>query len=326
MNSNDVGIVIIGRNEGDRLINCLKSVKADADIDIVYVDSGSTDDSVVSATRLGVTVVNLDMTRPFTAARARNEGFAALISLNPQVRFVQFVDGDCELVAGWLTTASTFLMNKADIAVVCGRRRERHPDTSIYNALCDIEWDTPAGETNACGGDAMIRSEALKAVGGYRSHLIAGEEPELCLRLREVGWRIWRLNAEMTRHDAAITRFSQWWLRTVRSGYAYAEITQLHKNSRLTLYGDRVRRAIIWGALVPLGICLGSFFHPAAAAGVLVYPLQVCRIVFRDKSNKSMTWTYAAFMMLAKFAELQGLLKFQMQRLSGRTGSLIEYK
>src|SRR4029079_3842379 len=126
MNSNDVGIVVIGRNEGDRLINCLKSVKADADIDIVYVDSGSTDNSVVSATRLGVTVVNLDLTQPFTAARARNEGFAALISLNPQVRFVQFVDGDCELVAGWLAIASTFLMNKADIAVVCGRRRERH--------------------------------------------------------------------------------------------------------------------------------------------------------------------------------------------------------
>jgi len=102
--------------------------------------------------------------------------------------------------------------------VVCGCCRERFPDRSIFNMLCDIEWDTPVGEANACGGDAMMRADAFGQANGYRDDLIAGEEPEICVRLRAVGWKIWRLGEEMTLHDAVMTRFSQWWNRTKLSG------------------------------------------------------------------------------------------------------------
>jgi len=127
MISNELGIVVIGRNEGARLVNCLNSVKRQTNAEVIYVDSGSTDDSPAAAVHLGTKVVNLDISRPFSAARARNEGFAALVELNPNVRFVQFVDGDCELVSGWLEAALEFLARRNDVAVVCGRRRERHP-------------------------------------------------------------------------------------------------------------------------------------------------------------------------------------------------------
>ena len=326
MIANELGIVAIGRNEGKRLINCLNSIRAEAKVPTVYVDSGSTDRSSEAAARLGVTVVNLDMARPFTAARARNEGHAALLKLQPNTRFVQFIDGDCELVSGWLETALEFFAQRSDVAVVCGRRRERHPETSIYNRLCDVEWDTPIGEATACGGDAMIRAEVLQAARGYRNELIAGEEPEFCLRLRKLGWKIWRLDAEMTRHDAAITRFAQWWRRTVRSGYAYAEIAQLHKNSNPRIYAQEVRRAIVWGGLLPLVICMGLLVHPAAGLGIFIYPLQVYRIAMRKSGDRSTAWTYASFLVIAKFAELQGVLKFQLRRLSGQAVSLIEYK
>jgi len=326
MISNELGIVVIGRNEGERLVNCLNSVKRQKNAEVIYVDSGSTDDSPAAAVHLGTKVVNLDISRPFSAARARNEGFAALVELNPNVRFVQFVDGDCELVPGWLEAALEFLARRNDVAVVCGRRRERHPETSIYNRLCDIEWNTPIGEATACGGDSMIRSDAFKSVGGYRSALIAGEEPELCLRLRELGWKVWRLDAEMTRHDAAITRVSQWWRRTVRSGYAYAEIARLHKNSKLRIYAQEAKRAIVWGGLLPLAIGVGTLVHPTAVLAILIYPAQICRIAMRQSGDKSNSWAYAVFIVLAKFAELQGLLKFQLRRLSGRAGPLIEYK
>ena len=93
-----VGVVVIGRNEGPRLERCLASLIGAAQ-KIVYVDSGSTDGSVQMARRLGVEVVELDMTMPFTAARARNEGFARLQHVLPSMRHVQFVDGDCEVVA-----------------------------------------------------------------------------------------------------------------------------------------------------------------------------------------------------------------------------------
>ncbi len=217
-----IGVVVIGRNEGQRLEHCLRSLLKGTD-KVMYVDSGSTDGSLHLARSLGVEVLALDLGTPFTAARARNEGFFALQRRLPSMQLVQFVDGDCEVDSGWLPAAQAFLDDHPDVAVVCGRRRERFPQRSVYNLLCDLEWDTPIGEAKACGGDALMRVDAFAAVGGFRPELIAGEEPELCVRLRAKGWKVWRLDAEMTLHDAAMTRFSQWWRRSLRAGHAYAE-------------------------------------------------------------------------------------------------------
>lgn len=245
MNSGKIGVVIIGRNEGPRLVGCLKSLQPSCD-DIIYVDSGSTDGSITAAEKLNAYVIELDLSQPFTAARARNEGFAALKKRRPDVQFVQFVDGDCEIIAGWLDKAVTFLKEKTDVAIVCGRRQERYPDRSVYNKMCDDEWNTPIGQTSACGGDSLMRAQAFEDVGGFRSSLIAGEEPELCLRLRERDWKIWRLDAGMTNHDAAITRFNQWWRRNVRGGYGFAEVARLHRRSLYSIWQRERARAVIW--------------------------------------------------------------------------------
>ena len=145
-----IGIVVIGRNEGERLKKCLESISSLAAV-VVYVDSGSTDNSVLMARERGASVVELDMSIPFTAARARNEGFRHLCSMGIKPEFVQFVDGDCEIMQGWLEQASLFLKDHPDVAAVCGRTRERYPQASVYNMLCDIEWDAPIGEAEACG-------------------------------------------------------------------------------------------------------------------------------------------------------------------------------
>lgn len=323
--ANSVGVVVIGRNEGKRLIDCLTSIDPRT-ITTVYVNSGSTDDSVAAAERLGATVVRLDMARPFTAARARNEGFAALKAVRRDIRFVQFVDGDCELNAGWLAAALAFIAERDDTAVVCGRVRERHPDASVYNWLCDVEWDTPTGETSTCGGNSLVRAAAFEAVDGFQSRLIAGEEPEFCLRLRETGWKVWRLDAEMSRHDAAITRFGQWWRRAVRGGYAYADVFQLHTGSRATIWKREVARAVFWAGFVPITILIGALVKPIAIVLVLIYPLQIARIALRRGALTPRSWTYALFMTLAKFAELQGILKYLWGRRQGQTVALIEYK
>ena len=147
--------------------------------------------NLADATRLGVVVIG------------RNEGMRRIAAVAPGLEFIQFIDGDCELMPGWLDTAARVLDQHLTAAAVCGRRRERHPEHSVYNLLCDMEWDTPIGQTLACGGDVLVRTEALRQVVGFRDDLIAGEEPELCVRLRAKGWSIWRLDAEMTLHDAA---------------------------------------------------------------------------------------------------------------------------
>lgn len=325
MNLDHVGVVAIGRNEGDRLIGCLASVRSDTEA-VVYVDSGSTDGSIAAAEKLGAAVVRLDLARPFTAARARNEGFKALKTLKPGIRFVQFVDGDCGLAPGWLDAAVTFIEQRPDVAIVCGRRRERHPEKSVYNRLCDLEWDTPIGEAAACGGDSLVQAEAFEAVGGFLPQLIAGEEPELCVRLREKGYKIWRLKCEMTLHDAAILYIGQWWKRAVRSGYGCAEVSRLHRTSQFGIWRRETARAVVWGGAIPLAIGLGIFIHPAVISGILVYPFQVCRIAYARGPTSSQSWWYAIFMTLGKFAELQGILKYYWRQLRGGAVTLIEYK
>lgn len=321
-----VGLVAIGRNEGDRLRKCLMSVLGQVG-EVVYVDSGSTDGSVDMARSLGVVVVELDMTRPFTAARARNEGFKLLRELAPELIYVQFVDGDCEVVEGWLDKAVLFLNERRNVAVVCGRRRERFPDRTVYNLLCDIEWDTPVGEAKSCGGDAMMRADAFEQVGGYRDGLIAGEEPELCVRLRLEGWKIWRIGEEMTLHDAAITRIGQWWKRTMRCGYAYAEGAHLHGAPPEMHRVKETRRVWIWGLGIPaVTVCMSISIGIWGLAILLIYPAQVVRLALKGTRSVKENWLNAIFLVLGKFPEAVGQLNFLNNRVAGRTARLIEYK
>jgi GT2 family glycosyltransferase len=320
-----IGVVVIGRNEGQRLVRCLQSLPGGLQ-SCVYVDSGSTDGSVAMARSLGATVVELDMRQPFTAARARNAGFERLQELAP-VQQVQFLDGDCEVSPGWLEAASAFLGARPDVVAVAGRRRERFPDSTVFNRLCDIEWNTPVGEAKAIGGDAMFRADALRAAGGYRNDLIAGEEPELCLRLRAAGGHVWRLDADMTLHDAAITKWSQWWNRNVRSGHAFAEGAWLHGGPPEHHFVAETRRAVIWGVALPLATVLASAASAWGPALLLAYPLQWLRVGARcARQGLPIPWRYAGFLVAARFPEAQGVLKFWAGRLFGRRSALIEYK
>lgn len=326
MKFHDLAVIVIGRNEGQRLVDCIASIQAAAIRLLMYVDSGSTDGSVEVAERVGAKVVMLDPNQAFTAARARNEGFHAIRQIAPDIDFVQFVDGDCILDADWLIKARVFLDERPDVAVVCGRRRERYPSASIYNQLCDIEWNTPVGEASACGGDSLVRVAAFEEVGGFLSHIMAGEEPELCIRLRERGWKIWRLDAEMTLHDAAMSRLRQWWVRSVRSGYGFAEVTRIHKTSPFRIWPRAVPSALLWGAVLPACILLASTFSPIFLSLLLVYPLQVCSIAARKGLGRPGTWPYAVLAVLGKFAQAWGIAKFYWRQLSGRGVQLIEYK
>ena len=324
--TSNIGVVAIGRNEGDRLRVCLASVIGEAAA-TVYVDSGSADGSADMARGLGAVVVDLDMRQPFTAARARNAGFERLAAIAPEVRYVQFVDGDCEVRPGWLKQAGAFLEADAGIAAVCGRRRERFPDRSVYNLLCDLEWDTPVGEARACGGDVLMRVSALRQAGGYRDDLIAGEEPELCIRLRGRGWRIWRLDAEMTLHDAGMTRFSQWWTRSTRTGFAFAEGASLHGAAPERHWVRESRSARLWGLAMPLGVVAAAVvWSPWALLALAVYPLQMLRLFLRSAGARRPRAWRAVFLVLGKFAEAFGQARFLARRWSGGRPQLIEYK
>jgi glycosyltransferase involved in cell wall biosynthesis len=329
--SSEVGVVAIGRNEGDRLVRCLNSLVDRSDA-IVYVDSGSVDRSVEAAMSLGVRFHELDGSTPFSAARARNEGLEALLEARPDTELVQFIDGDCEIDPDWIDFAREYLADHADVAVVCGRRRERFRDASIYNALIDMEWNTPVGETSACGGDALIRVQALTEVGGYDAGMIAGEDPELCVRIRQRGHRIMRLDHEMTVHDAEMFHFGQWWRRQQRSGHAYAEILYLQGRDTETYWLRRAVSIFAWAVLLPALSLAAGAFSPllgllllAGGYGVLWLRTYAGRRGVGGRGRDGILWATACS--LGKFAEMWGIAGFVWNRLIRNTPrSLIEYK
>lgn len=324
-----VGVVVIGRNEGERLRRCLQSLDP-ASRPIVYVDSGSSDGSPELAASLGAEVLQLDMSIPFTAARARNAGLERLLKNSPEIELVQFVDGDCEVDPSWFAAAAAVLDSQPDAVVVCGRRREKHPDASIYNRLCDLEWDTPVGEAQACGGDSLMRVAAVKAAGGYRDDLIAGEEPELCVRLRANGGRVMRLSAEMTLHDAAMTRFRQWWTRNVRAGHAFAEVFHMHAGSQFGIWKREARSNWVWGLAVPvLAIVPAPFTWGLSLILLLGYPVlyfKICRSRRRRGDDSATADLYARYCVLSKFPQAMGQVRYWRNRVFGRRNRLIEYK
>lgn len=329
MNLADVAIVAIGRNEGDRLQRCLESVPSGVAL-LVYVDSGSEDGSIERARAAGAEVVNLDMSVPFTAARARNAGFAAVEALAPDVETVFFVDGDCEIASGWLE-AGTRPFEDESVSAVCGIRREKCPGASIFNLLCDIEWRQPAvGEARSFGGDVLIRRTHLQAVGGYDPTIIAAEDDDLSIRLRQRGGRILRLPDVATLHDAAMYRWSQWLKRSIRCGHAYANVYEVHKGHGNPHFGRQLRSAVVWGGFMPVAAIVLAPTVPAAAVAILLlYGLQAGRNYVRTRAagysfREAAVW--APFCLLAKVPELVGIAKYYRRRLFNEQYSLIEYK
>lgn len=318
--ASSIAAIAIGRNEGDRLIACLDALVGQVER-IVYVDSGSTDNSVAEAQARGVEVVALDMSIPFTAARARNAGLTHIQASGPAPDYVQFLDGDCILQSGWIETGTQFLDQNPEAAAVCGRNRERFPERSVYNRLADIEWDTPIGQAKATGGNVMMRCSALKETGGFNEAMIAGEEPELCIRLRASGWTIWRLDAEMTLHDANLLKFSQWWQRAKRSGYACAEAVAMHGKPPERHGVPGLKRIISWGMALPLVILIGMFVTPWALLLTLIWPALVLR-----RRMKGDPWHYAFFIILVRFPEAIGVFTYVWRRLTQTRAVLIEHK
>jgi glycosyltransferase involved in cell wall biosynthesis len=303
---------------------------------IVYVDSGSTDGSVAFASASGVDIVELDMSIPFSAGRARNEGFDALLASNPDLEFVQFIDGDCQIEPSWLEAATDFLSEPSDYAIVCGRRKEIYPQASVYNRLCDIEWNTPVGDALACGGDFLTRVEAFRQVHGFNPEVVAGEEPEMCFRMRERGLKIKRIDQDMTYHDAQMMNIKQWWLRAKRCGHAYAQGNALHGDSEENYYGKEVRSAMVWGLVIPIAAVSGLMASlvsvsvwfvliAAVPAGVLMAKVFKYSFIQRRLSAKH-ALLYSWYVMMAKLPELVGVYTFKARQRWQRKIEIIEYK
>ena len=323
------GVVVIGRNEGERLRRCLASLGR-SDSPVVYVDSASTDSSIQDARDRDIHVIELDDSEPLSAARARNEGASALIERHPGCEYVCFIDGDCELASGWIDEATEFLSSNPKVAATAGRRRERAPEASVWNRLCDLEWDTPTGAATATGGDFVVRVSAFQEVGGFDESFVAGEEPELGLRLGRAGWEIERLNSEMTIHDAGMTRFGQWWQRSRRAGQAFLHGYLVHGDGPERFWRREALRPLLWAIALPsLILALIPVTGGWSLLLCLLFPIQAVRIVLtelrRDRSLRD-ALLYSTACLVGHFGELSGQAGFLFARIAGNGPTLVEYK
>lgn len=323
------GIVVIGRNEGERLRECLRSALSRG-FPVVYVDSASTDGSVALARKMGADVVELDPVRMPSAARGRNEGFARMLSRFPGMRHVQFVDGDCELIDGWLEAGAAALEVDVSVSGVCGRVQERNPDANVFKRMCAIEWRKEPGEVASCGGNFMVRATAFQKVEGFRVDVIAGEDDELCFRLRRAGGRILHLDEGMVWHEIAMTRLSQWLRRAQRAGHAYAQVASLHGRSPERLFVRDCLRSGFWGLVLPAASL--ALAWPTRGLSLLLlgaYPIQAARVSWsghRDGLSWKDAYFFAVLSLAAKFPAAVGMVQYFWRHCRGSPMAIIEHK
>lgn len=330
-NTASVGIVVIGRNEGKRLLLSLQSMQ-ESNCPLVYVDSGSSDDSINIATPLADIVHRLDPSRPFSAARARNEGFKKLTNLFPTIKFVQFVDGDCILSNEWLDSAVAAMIQDDNRAAVVGHLHESNPHLSVYNRLCELEWKSPPGNlTNfgALGGISMMRVDVFKALNGFKENVIAGEDSELGVRLSLAGYHVTKINHDMAIHDANMTSFGQWWQRSVRAGHAIGQRAAINGDTIVKDCVQERKSTLFWGVFLPiLALILLVPTRGFSLIIALAYILLGIKVFLYRRSqgeSASDATVYARFIVLSKFANGLGLIKFFVNRLKKRY-EIIEYK
>ena len=295
---------------------------------VIYVDSGSTDKSVELAISMSVDVIELDMSIPFSAARARNAGFKRLKELQDDIDYVQFIDGDCEISRDWGEIASQFLDTHDNVAVVAGRLNERFPEHSIYNRLADLEWNyCDPGEINAVGGIFLVRLTVFADVGGFNETVSAGEEPELCYRIKQQRWKIIRIDHDMAQHDLAMSYFTQWWKRQVRGGYGGLDIARRFGLDKFKKNCWRSRFWLMWPFLILVGMKLGGILVATLIA--ILWPIQFSRIAFRLSSSGKTTriaLAYAWFTMISFWPQSIGQIYYMIDRIRGRKQRLIEYR
>jgi glycosyltransferase involved in cell wall biosynthesis len=285
-----LSIVVIGLNEELHLYDCLDAVlryKPNGyDLEVFYVDSGSTDASVKIAGMFPqVRLLQLSSSQP-SAAQGRNMGLK-----HSRGSFVQLIDGDSVIQPGWMDSAIAILERTTDIACVFGQCIEMYPQQSIYMRASALDWYIPPGDYRLCGGNAMWRTSVITAHGFFDESLQLGEEPDLCYRVRQGGGRVVCIDAPMVKHDLAIQRFGQYWRRAENSGKGYAHIALRYwrQPEKLWLREMLVNfcEPLIWVLLVIFGCWLGGLLCGLALlmAWCLVRALRIGYSVRRRTAN-----------------------------------------
>lgn len=227
MNPVTLSIVVIGRNEAERIGKCLESIQNEIttfpSAELIFVDAGSTDDSVAIAARLGIKALEID---PANAASARNAGLARCTG-----KYVQFLDGDMILSPGWLQFALERL-EVCEFDAVAGKIVEETKNASIYSRVFGLDWNHKSGPVETLGGASLWRRQVIQRLGGFDEALDVGEDPDLSLRARALGHQLMQLDVTMVGHSLGLRTLGDWVCRGKSVGRSTALVFKRHSQAR----------------------------------------------------------------------------------------------
>lgn len=329
-----LAVVVIGRNPGERLRWSLASVgkmrRPAGGIEVVYVDTASTDGSPSVAANFGIPVIRLHPEWP-SAALARNAGWQALTA-----PYILFLDGDSQIEEDFAISALERFRDPR-VAIVWGRLREAHPAASIYNRFMDLQWiclrHLRPGPTFYGTGIGLVRRSVLEAVNGFDNSLTAGENTELGLRAQRLGYLVLHADLPMARHDSELLRFSQYWRRFFREGYSYARLEDIFSNTNQPLF--RFEFSASTGALsasLPVGALTGYLL--AGSWVTIALPLAILILLLARVSVSSLPKTgslsgavlFSLHWHLKLIPNLLGRLAYVADKRTGRRRGLIEHQ
>jgi glycosyltransferase involved in cell wall biosynthesis len=309
-----IGVVIIGVNAQKFIPGCIESVLnsdyPENQMEIVYVDGGSSDQSIEIASNYPkIKILKLNSSHP-TPGKGRNAGWKLL-----DAPYIQFLDADTMIDRDWFKNGLPHLL-RTDIAAVCGHRRERYPDKNCFHMIGNMEWKYETGSCRYFGGDVLIKRNILVDTEGFDEALVAGEDPELSYRIRQKKLHILRIDHPMTLHDLNMVSFNQYLRRAYRSGYGYAEIAVRHCRENEKLWTRETIR-VVCKAFAPLSIFIAGIATGNPATGVmaslLILLLPLLKIS-KFKTQFSQTWgksfLYSIHICLVVFPQFAGVMRY----------------
>ena len=165
--------------------------------EVVLADSYSTDRTVELAMNYPVRIVQL------THADERCCGVGPQLGYQHCVgEFVYILDGDMQMLEGFLEEALEVLERQPDVAGVGGRVVELNTESLEYVAREQrVVSHRRAGSVDRLDGGGLYRRSAIEAAGYFSDrNLHSYEEYDLGVRLRSLGWTLWRIPRGAVNH------------------------------------------------------------------------------------------------------------------------------
>lgn len=211
-----LGVVIVTYQSASHIAACLSSLKDQAGIDLrtIIIDNASHDATVAQARRTWPDVHVVENATNVGFSRANNQGVEAL----GDVPFILFLNPDTELHQGALVPLLDALERRSDLGAVGPLTLEGDGSVQLSFGpdLCPVaEWrqkrrmealrrKDPAAvqalkaevgrafEPDWLSGSCLlVREQAFRRIGGFDEQFFLYEEDaDLCLRLRQAGWKV----------------------------------------------------------------------------------------------------------------------------------------